>query len=131
MERWLGRHGERAYALLRVVSGALFACHGAQKLFGAFGGPVTTSQPLLLAAALIELCCGAAVALGLLTSWAAFLASGEMAVAYFLVHAPRGPWPILNQGELAALYCFIFLHVAARGSGPYGLDVLWRARRGA
>lgn len=128
MERWLGRHAERAFALFRIVAGLLFAFHGAQKLFGAFGGQAT-SQPLLLAAGIIELLGGALIAIGLLTSWAAFIASGEMAVAYFMVHQPEGTWPIENKGELAALYCFAFLYVAARGSGPYGVDAALRGRR--
>lgn len=129
MERWLGRHAERAFALFRLVAGLLFAFHGAQKLFGAFGGQVMTSQPLLLAAGIIELVGGVLIAIGLLTSWAAFVASGQMAVAYFMVHQPRGTWPIQNEGELAALYCFAFLYVAARGSGPYGVDATLRGRR--
>lgn len=129
MERWLGRHAERAFALFRLVAGLLFAFHGAQKLFGAFGGQVMTSQPLLLAAGIIELVGGALIAIGLFTSWAAFVASGQMAIAYFMVHQPRGTWPIQNEGELAALYCFAFLYVAARGSGPYGLDAALRGRR--
>jgi putative oxidoreductase len=129
MERWLGRHGERLYALFRFVTGALFAFHGAQKLFGAFGGQVMTSSPLMLAAGLIELVGGVLVAIGLLTSWAAFVASGEMAVAYFMIHQPKGTWPVVNQGELAVLYCFAFLYIAARGAGPYGADGALRGGR--
>jgi putative oxidoreductase len=129
MDRWLGAHAERAYALFRFVAGFLFACHGAQKLFGVLGGKVMTSQPLYLAAGLIEFFCGILIALGLLTGWAAFLASGQMAVAYFKAHAPQGFWPILNKGELSALYCFAFLYVATRGSGRYALDALLRRRR--
>jgi putative oxidoreductase len=71
---------------------------------------------------LIELVAGLLIAIGLFTSWAAFLASGEMAVAYFMVHQPQGTWPIQNQGELAALYCFAFLYMAARGSGIWSVD---------
>lgn len=122
MERWLGPHAERIYALTRLVFGFLFACHGAQKLFGAFGGPATTSNPLLLTAAVIELAAGLLVAVGLLARWAAFFASGEMAVAYFTMHAPKSFWPIVNQGELAILFAFAFLYVAARGAGPYSVD---------
>ncbi len=129
MERWLGRHGERLFALFRFVTGALFAFHGAQKLFGAFGGQVMTSNPLMLAAGIIELVGGLMVAIGLLTSWAAFVASGEMAVAYFMAHAPQGTWPIVNKGELAVLYCFAFLYIAARGAGPYAVDAARRGRR--
>ena len=129
MERWLGRHGERLFALFRFVAGVLFAFHGAQKLFGAFGGQVMTSNPLMLAAGIIELAGGLMIAIGLLTSWAAFIASGQMAVAYFTVHQPQGTWPIVNKGELAALYCFAFLFVAARGPGSYSVDALIRGRR--
>lgn len=120
MERWLGRYGDVAYALLRFVAGAMFAVHGAQKLFG-FLGPATT-QTMPLIAGIIEFVGGIMIALGLQAGWAAFVASGEMAVAYFMVHAPGGFWPILNKGELAVLYCFLFLYVATRGSGPYSID---------
>jgi len=129
MDRWLGSHSERLYALFRLVVGLLFACHGAQKLFGAFGGTKMTGVPMMLAAAIIEFAGGLLVAIGLFTSWAAFLASGEMAAAYFMAHAKGGFWPIVNKGELAVLYCFAFLYIAARGSGPYSLDAALRKRR--
>ncbi len=129
MERWLGRHAERIYPIFRLVIGILFASHGAQKLFGAFGGQVMTSNPLMLAAGIIELAGGLLIAVGLLTSWVAFVASGEMAVAYFMAHAPRGFWPLVNQGELAVIYCFAFLFVAARGGGAYSLDAAMRRGR--
>lgn len=125
MQRWLARHSEIAYALLRIIVGLLFACHGAGKLFGAFGLPVMRSSPLMLLAGIIEFFGGLLVALGLVASWAAFLASGEMAVAYFTVHVHRGLWPIVNGGELAVLYCFIFLLIAFRGAGRYSLDRLF------
>jgi putative oxidoreductase len=128
MDRWLGRHAERAYALLRIVAGLLFACHGAQKLFGALGGTAMTSNPMMLVAGIIEFGGGLLIAIGLFTSWAAFLASGEMAVAYFMVHAKGGFWPIINKGELAVAYCFLFLYIAARGSGPYSVDAAMRKR---
>jgi len=128
MDRWLGRHAERIYTVLRIVVGILFACHGAQKLFGALGGTAMTSNPMMLAAAIIEFGGGLLIAVGLLTSWAAFLASGEMAVAYFMVHAKGGFWPILNKGELAVVYCFLFLYIAARGAGPYSADAAMRKR---
>jgi putative oxidoreductase len=130
MDRWLGRHAERAYALFRFVAGVLFACHGAQKLFGVLGGKVMTSQPLYLTAGVIELAGGILIAVGLLASWAAFVASGLMAAAYFMAHAPQGFWPIQNKGELAALYCFAFLYVATRGSGRYSLDARMHRRPG-
>ena len=126
--RFTGRYAEVAYALLRFVAGAMFAVHGAQKLFG-FLGPKAT-QPLFMVGGVIEFVGGLMIALGLLTSVAAFIASGEMAVAYFMVHAGGGFWPIVNKGELAVLYCFVFLYIATRGSGPYSLDAArWRPRR--
>ena len=128
MDRWLGRHAERAYALLRIVAGLLFACHGAQKLFGALGGTAMTSNPMMLVGGIIEFGGGLLIAIGLFTSWAAFLASGEMAVAYFMVHAKGGFWPIINKGELAVVYCFLFLYIAARGAGPYSVDAAMRKR---
>ncbi len=130
MERWLGRFTDLFYAALRIVAGAMFACHGAQKLFGAFGGPQLTSDPRMLIASLVELVGGILIAVGLAAGWAAFFASGEMAVGYFWKHAGHGFWPILNHGELAVLYCFVFLYVAARGSGSISLDrLLGRGRR--
>ena len=110
-----------AYFLLRVVSGFLFACHGAQKLFGVLGGqqPPTASLPWF--AGIIELVGGTMIAIGAYTSPVAFLASGEMAVAYFKAHAPQGFWPIRNGGELAALYCFLFLYISTRGTGKWGV----------
>jgi putative oxidoreductase len=126
MHRILGGYAEPLWAVLRIVASFLFACHGAQKLFGVFGGVSGQGDtvPLLSQlglAGLIELVGGTLVAVGLLGSSAAFLASGEMAVAYFTAHQPRGLLPIQNGGELAALYAFFFLYVAARGSGRWSL----------
>jgi len=117
-----GRYSEAIYAALRFVAGALFACHGAQKLLGAFGGTKVAPASLMGLAGAIELVGGALIAIGLLTGIAAFLASGEMAVAYFMAHAREGFWPILNHGETAVLYCFVFLYVASRGGGRYSVD---------
>jgi len=128
MERWLGKWSELLYALLRLIAGALFACHGAQKLFGALGGTAMTSNPMMLVAGIIEFGGGLLIAIGLFTSWAAFLASGQMAAAYFMVHAKGGFWPIINKGELAVVYCFLFLYIAARGAGPYSVDAAMRKR---
>jgi putative oxidoreductase len=116
---------------MRVVVGVLFACHGTQKLFGVLGGQVQLSHPWLLTAGVIEFVGGILVALGLWAAWAAFVASGEMAVAYFTVHARGGFWPIVNRGELAVLYCFVFLYIASRGSGTASVDALMgrRSRR--
>jgi putative oxidoreductase len=122
MSRFLERYSEPIYAVLRVVAGLLFACHGSQKLFGfPVAGPPSLNT-MMLAAGVIELVCGLLIAIGLLTWLAAFLASGQMAVAYFMVHAKQGFWPLANQGELAALYCFLFLYIAARGGGRYSVD---------
>jgi len=129
MERWLGRHSDVIYALMRMVVGFLFACHGAQKLFGALGGQRQLSNPLMVAAGIIEFFGGGLVGLGLGAGYAAFVASGMMAVAYFMAHAPGGFWPIVNKGELAVLYCFVFLYIASRGSGRLSIDALARKRR--
>jgi putative oxidoreductase len=129
MNRWLGKQSEWIYALMRVVVGLLFACHGAQKLFGVLGGEQKLSDPLPLAAGIIEFLGGLMVAMGLHAAYAAFIASGTMAVAYFKVHAPRGFWPIENRGELAVVYCFVFLYIAARGSGILSLDALMGKKR--
>ncbi len=116
------RATEPVYTLCRIVVGLLFAFHGAQKLFGAFGGPAQPLASQLGAAGVIELVCGLLVAIGLLTWIAAFIASGEMMFAYFIAHAPRGPWPIQNGGELAILYCVAFLFIATRGAGMLSVD---------
>jgi putative oxidoreductase len=131
MNRWLGRYSEPLYGVMRLVIGLLFACHGAQKLLGVLGGQSQISNPMLFTAGVIEFAGGLLVALGLWTSYAAFVASGEMAVAYFMKHAPGGFWPILNKGELAVLYCFIFLFIASRGSGSWSIDAIVRKKRRA
>ena len=122
MERILGRFAPQCYALMRIVVGLLFACHGAQKLLGVLGGQQVPIASQFGLAGVIELVGGVMIAIGFMTGFAAFIASGEMAYAYFTVHWPRGPWPIRNGGELAAVYCFIFLYVASRGSGIWGID---------
>jgi putative oxidoreductase len=126
----LGRFSGPVYALLRFVAGAMFACHGAQKLFGAFGAQPMTDKPLMLVAGVIEFFGGILIALGLAASYAAFVSSGEMAAAYFMAHASGGPWPILNKGELAVLYSFVFLYISARGSGEYSLDATMLKAKG-
>lgn len=118
----LGRFEPQAYALLRIVSGLLFLFHGLQKLFGMFGGQKVELASQMGAAGIIELVGGALIMIGLAASPAAFVASGEMAFAYFTAHQPNGTWPVENQGELAALYAFIFLYIATRGSGIWSVD---------
>jgi putative oxidoreductase len=122
MKPILGRFTEPTYALLRIVAGLLFAFHGAQKVLGLFGGQQPPMFSQFWFAGVIELVAGIMIAIGLLTSLVAFIAAGEMAVAYFQAHAPKGTWPILNGGELAVLYCFVFLYMAARGGGRYSVD---------
>ncbi len=124
MKRLLASHREGIYTLLRVVVGLMFATHGTQKLFGAFGGVPVQAGSLAGIAGIIELAAGPLIAIGLLTRPLAFLASGEMAVAFFVAHAPKGPWPIENGGELAVIYAFVFLYVAARGAGAFSLDAI-------
>jgi len=121
MHRILGRHADRVYAIFRIVVGFLFMCHGLQKIFGILGGQKADLSTLGGFAGVIELVCGFLVMIGLFASWAAFLASGTMAVAYFLAHFPGGFWPIVNKGEPAVLYCFAFLYIAARGAGPWSV----------
>lgn len=133
MHQVLGPYQHHLYALLRLVAGLLFLCHGAQKLLGVLGGfgaPGATAPlfSLMGLAGVIELVGGALIAIGLGTSYVAFIASGQMAAAYFMAHAPHGFWPILNQGELAALYCFLFLFMAAYGSGSWSVDALLRKK---
>ncbi|MSO56089.1 MAG: DoxX family protein [Acidobacteria bacterium] len=128
MERWLGKYSEPLYAVVRVGVGLLFACHGAQTLFGVLGGQSQLANPTLLTAGIIEFLGGGLVALGLWAGYAAFIASGEMAVAYFTAHALGGFWPVVNKGELAVLNCFVFLYVASRGSGPLNVDALTRKK---
>lgn len=123
MQKILQRMSPYVYALLRIVAGLAFAQHGAQKLFGALGARQAAelmSQAGL--AGIIEFVGGLMIAIGLFTSPVAFLASGQMAVAYFTRHAPRGFWPIQNGGELAVLYCFIFLYFVTVGSGKLSID---------
>jgi putative oxidoreductase len=125
MQKLLSRYEVHFYALARLVVGALFACHGAQKLFGVLGGQSEVNDPEGLIAGIIEFFGGILVSTGLLTRSAAFVASGEMAVAYFKAHAGRGFWPIMNHGELAVLYAFFFLYVSVRGHGVWSVDAVW------
>lgn len=124
----LARYAPYCYALLRIVAGGLFACHGAQKLFGVLGGTQQPIASLMGLAGVIEFFGGLLIMIGLFAPYAAFVASGQMAAAYFMAHAPRSGWPILNDGELAALFSFLFLYVAAHGSGPLSVDAARRGR---
>lgn len=135
LTRLLEPRTELAFALLRVVAGVLFAFHGVQKLFGVFSGfrPPLGSQ--LWIGAVVELTTGLLIAAGAFTSWAAFLASGTMAVAYVQFHwklaLGAAFFPAVNKGELALLYSLLFLYVACRGAGPWSLDARRRREAGA
>ena len=130
MEKFLGRYSEGIYAAFRIVAGLMFVQHGMQNLFGWFGGArpyggaAAPFLSVLFFAGLIELIAGLMIAVGFRTSWAAFLSSGEMAVAYWWKLAPLSFFPIENRGEHAVLYCFAFLYFASRGSGRFSLDAL-------
>ena len=130
------RHAPRIYPVFRIVFGLMFLSHGLQKVFGMFGGlalfggqlPPLTSEPGI--AGLLELVLGSLIMAGLFTKVAAFIASGEMAVAYFKGHQRMAFWPLENQGELAVLFCFAFLYIAAKGAGPWSVDEGIMKRRG-
>ena len=122
MKAPLARLNDPIYAAIRIVAGLLFMMNGAQKLFGAFGGRQVADLVSMQGAA--EFGAGVLIMLGLWAGIAALIASGEMAFAYFIVHAPQGGWPIQNSGQLSVLFCFIFLYVAARGSGVLSVDSL-------
>jgi putative oxidoreductase len=120
---FMKRREAETYALLRIVIGFLFLWHGMQKLFG-FPGQVPEGAPafILYTAGPLELFGGALVMIGLFTRPVAFVLSGLMAFAYWMAHGFNALLPILNQGELAVIYCFVFLHISARGSGIWSVD---------
>ena len=122
-----GQLGPILLSVLRIVAGLLFLEHGAIKLLGFPPGspmPMPPAMTLLWFAGLIELVGGSLIALGLFTRVAAFVCSGEMAVAYFMQHAPHGFFPANNMGDAAILYCFIFLYLCAAGPGPWSVDAM-------
>src|SRR5580765_6140322 len=126
MERFLGRYSTYIYAIFRIVFGLVFMLYGTQKLFDwpASGKPGGALAGLMLAAAVIELVGGFLIMIGFFSGVAAFIASGEMAVAYFMVHQSMGILPPTNQGTAAILFCFGFLYIASRGSGVWSVDSL-------
>ena len=123
---FLKPHAEKIYALLRMIAGFLFLLHGVQKVFGLFGGlPPGVPAFIQYGAGMIELVGGLLIAIGLFAGPAAFICSGQMAVAFFMGHViphKGNILPIVNQGELAALYCWLFLFIAARGAGIWSVD---------
>src|SRR3954463_6033610 len=122
---FLDRYAGTVYCIMRIVAGLLFACHGGQKILGF--PPVAKAMQIdtmWMVGGYIELIGGFLIALGLFTRVAAFIASGMMAVAYFMVHAKGGFFPIINRGEAAVIYCFVFLYMFFYGGGRFSLDAL-------
>ena len=131
MKDFLAQWTPRLLSVLRIVAAFLFMSHGLQKILNL---PVPRAREvdfwsLSGIAGQLELVGGVLLLVGLFTRPVAFILSGEMAFAYFIAHAPRGFWPLLNGGELAVLYCFVFLYLAAAGGGPWSIDHLLRSRR--
>jgi putative oxidoreductase len=122
MERYLGRYAPQLFAILRIVAGLMFAMHGTRKLFGWPGDGPPSGDEIGILGGIIETAAGALIAIGLHAGWAAFVASGMMAVAYFWKHQPNGLLPIVNRGELAVLYCFLWLFIAAHGPGVWSVE---------
>lgn len=119
----LTKYQPQAYALFRIVAGLLYLCHGSQKVFGFPGQPHEgTPAWIIWSAGPLELIGGALILVGLATRWAAFVSSGVMAAAYWMAHGHKALLPIDNGGELAALYCFVFLFIATRGAGIWSFD---------
>ena len=122
----------RVLSILRIVTAFLYIAHGTQKFFGfpgAGGGPPIDLMTLRGASSILETFGGALLLVGLFTRPVAFILSGHMAFAYFMAHAPQGFWPLLNRGELAIMFCFVFLYLAAAGGGPWSLDAAFRRNR--
>lgn len=132
MNEFLNSWSPRVLSILRIITGFLFFWHGAQKILGfpasAQGGGAASGLPMI--AGIMELVGGALFMIGLLTRPVAFLLSGLMAVAYFMAHAPGGFLPLVNRGELAVLYCFVFFYFIFAGGGPWSLDkLIWKRDR--
>jgi len=122
MTAFMQRFGGQTYALMRIVTGFLFLWHGSQKLLG-FPLPAPDAPAFIIyIAGSIELIGGTLIMIGLFARWAAFIASGMAAAAYFMVHVKQGVFPLINKGELVALYCFVFLYISAHGAGIWSLD---------
>jgi putative oxidoreductase len=124
----------RLLSVLRIILGFLFIPHGAQKLFGFMAPPQWSTPPIFSMvgiAGALEFFGGLLILLGLFTRPVAFILSGMMAVAYFMIHAPGGFWPLQNKGELAIIYCWLFLVFSVAGGGAWSIDRLWSKRDGA
>ena len=121
----------RVLSLIRIATALLFIEHGTMIFFqfpGAMPGLATPLPLLIIVAAALEICGGGLVLLGLYTRPVAFILSGEMAVGYFIAHFPRNPWPVINQGDAAILYCLLFFYMVFSGGGVWGLDALLRRK---
>jgi putative oxidoreductase len=130
---FLDRCAARLLSVLRIVAGLLYMQHGAQKLFGFLAHPPATAVPLFSfmgLAGILEFFGGLFVLLGFFTRPVAFILSGQMAVAYFMVHARKGFWPIGTGGDLAVLFCFVFFYLAAAGGGVWSLDRALKREKG-
>ena len=120
--KFLDNYSEYTYAVFRIAIGFMFLCHGTQKLFSL---PIDFPYPLnamSTSAGVIELPAGALIIVGFYSRYAAFIASGTMAVAYWMVHGLNNPFPIANGGEISAFYCFAFLYIASKGPGIWSLN---------
>jgi putative oxidoreductase len=123
MAKFMAPFNAHLYALMRIVVGFTFMCHGAQKLFGIPSAAPEGIPPFVLyVGGSIELIGGGLVMIGLMSRWAAFLCSGMMAAAYWMAHGLKAPLPISNGGELAAVYCFVFLFISAQGAGIWSVE---------
>ena len=127
--RFDARWQPRMLSIMRIVASFLFMEHGGSKLFNfpPASAPTHHLPPLMLVAGVLECFGGLLVLIGAFTRPICFILAGKMAVAYFLAHAPRGFWPMLNHGELAVLYCFVFLYLAAAGNGAWSVEGMWQA----
>lgn len=125
MAAFMQPYNSQTYALMRIIVGFLFLWHGCQKLFG-FPGTLPAGLPafIIYVAGPIELIGGTLIMIGLFTRWAAFICSGEMAAAYWMVHGTKALLPIVNGGELAVLYCFVFLFISTHGGGLWSVDAV-------
>ena len=128
---FLNRYADPVYCIMRVIVGLMFACHGGQLVLGMFGGIPGPDKPMMVVGGSVQLIGGFLIAFGLLTRLAAFISSGEMAVAYFMLHVGSAPtpeakfFPILNHGELAVFYCWVFFFMVFYGAGRWSIDSLW------
>ncbi|MEP6787836.1 MAG: DoxX family protein [Acidobacteriota bacterium] len=131
MEGLLGRYSNYIYSIFRIVFGFVFMLYGTQKLFDwpSSGKPAAALGGLMMVAAIIELVGGFLIIIGFFSGLAAFVASGEMAVAYFMAHQPNGAFPVQNGGVAAVLFCFAFLYIASRGSGVWSVDSIFKGSR--